>query len=181
MAPLPVENTSRLFVDYRVNGTDQHTFMVRYEADDTSAETMIEKVHDILEEFATVFYTDTVFEAVRIAARGDVNSFPYPWESVTGTASTSGRPVDFRARFLSFVGRSADARNWHLSLFGATLIPDANFIILDSEAPSLASFRDALLGDPNPATTISAEVVIALNYFTTRVSSYWQKRIARTG
>ena len=154
MAPLPPEATSRLFVDYRVNSTDQHTFMVRYAADDTSPTDMIDKVHSILEEFDSVFYTDTVFQSVRIAARGDVNSFPYAWEPITGTASTSGRPADFRARFLSFVGRSADARNWHLSLFGATLVPDANFIILDSEAPALASFRDALLGDPDPVTTI---------------------------
>lgn len=181
MAPLPVDNTSRLFVDYRVGGTDQHTVMLRFDPDDSSDEDFKAKVHDVLEEFVTVFYTDTVFESCRIAARGNPASFPFSWEPITGTASTTGRPADFRARFLSFVGRSADARNWHAEFFGATLIPDANFIILDSEAPALASFRDSLLASPDPVRSISEQVIIPLNYFTTRVSSYWQKRIARTG
>jgi len=181
MAPLPVNSTMRVFIDYRVAGTDQHTAMFRFNAADTTEEVALLKIHDILEEFDNVFYTDTVFESARVAQQGQDASFPFGWEPITGTASTTGRPVDYRARFLSFVGRSADARNWHSSLFGATLIPDANFIILDSEAPALASMRDALLSDPNPVTTISDLVIIPLNYFTTRVSSYWQKRIARTG
>jgi len=181
MAPLPVDNTMRLFVDYRVGGADQHTLMLRFNQADTDEETAILKVHDALSDSTAVFYTDTVFESIRIAAQGNPASFPFSWSPITGTASTTGRPVDFRARFLSFVGRSADARNWHVEFFGATLIPDANFIILDSEAPALATLRDTLLADPDPVVSISNEVIIPLNYFTTRVSSYWQKRIARTG
>lgn len=181
MAPLPVDNTMRLFVDYRVGGVDQHTVMFRFNQADTDEETAKAKVHTSLAASVGVFYTDTVFESVRIAAQGNPASFPFSWDPITGTASTSGRPVDFRARFLSFVGRSADARNWHAEFFGATLVPDANFIILDSEAPALATLRDALLADPDPVCSISNQVIIPLNYFTTRVSSYWQKRIARTG
>lgn len=180
MAPLPADNSDRLFVDYRVGGVDQHTMMFRFEGG-TIVEDNIAKVHDVLSDLSNAFWSDTTFNACRYAVRGDPNSFPHGWALITGTASLAGRPADYRARFLSFVGRSIDGVNWHSSMFGVTLIPDSNFIIADTEAPTLASVRDALLADPNPVVSISEQVVIPLNYMTTRVSAYWQRRIARHG
>jgi len=180
MAPLPPDNTNRLILSYRVNGTDQHTVTLRFPVA-TTEETYIAKLHDVLEETAPLFYTDTVFESVRIAARGNPNSFPFGWTEISGEGSITGRPADFRARFFSLLGRSEDGRQWHTEWFGALLSVDADFIIKDADSPALASFRDALLSDPDPTVSISEEIIIPLNYSTSRVSAYWQRKIARGG
>lgn len=180
MTDYPTTNTNRLLVDYRVGGVDRHTAMFRFQVD-TNSDEATDKVSGVLEEINDAFYTDTVFESARWAQKGDNVSFPVPFSPVTGAASTTGRPLDFRARFLSMVGRTITGTNWHLSLFGVTLIPDANFIILDSEFPAGAEIREALVTAPNPICGVDENLIIPLTYFTTRVSAYWQRRIARHG
>jgi hypothetical protein len=180
MTDYPTSNTNRLLVDYRVGGVDRHTCMFRFQTG-TSATEASAKISDVLEELNDAFYTDTIFESARWAQKGDDNSFPTPFTPVTGTASTSGRPADFRARFLSMVGRTVTGTNWHLSLFGVILIPDANFIILDSEFPVGSEMRFALVSAPNPICGVDENEIIPLTYFTSRVSAYWQRRIARNG
>jgi len=180
MAPLPTSNTSRLLVDYRVNGVDRHTAMFRFGLGTTPSEA-VDKVGGALTELDDAFYTDTIFESARWAEAGSDVSFPVTWTPFNGATAAGSRPVDFRARFLSFVGRSITGRNWHLSLFGVTLNVDADFIILDSDAPLVASVRDALLSSPEPVVCIDLQEIIPLNYFTSRVSAYWQRKIARGG
>ena len=180
MAPLPDSNTNRLFVDYVVNGSDRHTLMFRF-PDGTVSANAVEKINGVITELDDAFYTDTVFESARWAEKNDENSFPVDWTPVNGATAPGSRPADFRARFFSMVGRSIDGRNWHLSFFGATLVVDADFRIADADAGILASVRDALVAGPDPVVSISEGLIIPLNYFTTRVSAYWQRKIARGG
>jgi len=180
MTDYPTTNSARLLVDYRVGGVDVHTAMFRFQPG-TSSDEAATKISEVLTELNDAFYTDTTFENARWAQKGDPNSFPVPWTPVVGTASTGGRPADFRARFLSMVGRTITGTQWRLSLFGVILIPDANFIITDAEFPVGAEMRFALCADPNPICGVDENVIIPLNYFTSRVSAYWQRRIARHG
>lgn len=180
MAPLPESNTNRLLVDYVVNSADKHTLMFRFPESITS-EQAVTKINDVLTELDDAFYTDTIFESARWAEKGSEISFPVPWTPVNGATASGSRPVDFRARFFSMVGRSTSGRNWHLSFFGATLLVDANFRILDSEAPALVAVREALLSGGDPLVAIDENMIVPLNYFTSRVSAYWQRKIARGG
>lgn len=180
MAPNPDSNTPRLLVDYRVAGVDRHTLTFRFPSTTTPSEA-VTKINDALTELDDAFYTDTVFESARWANQGSELSFPVDWTPVNGAAAPGTRPVDFRARFFSMLGRDVNGSNWRLSFFGATLLIDPNFVILDSEAPVLVAVRTALLDSPTPLVTRGLGTIVPLNYFTTRVSAYWQRKIAKGG
>jgi len=180
MAPLPDSNTNRLLVQYRVNGTDVHTAMFRFQSGVTANEARDAVIVALLDN-TDAFYTDTVFESARYAAEGSEISFPVSWTPIPGIATTGGRPVDFRARFISMMGRDVTGRQWRLSLFGVVLAVDANFLILDSESAALVALRTSLTDGEPSVTSIEGLPVVPLNYFTSRVSAYWQRRIARNG
>jgi len=73
MAPLPVNNTNRLWVDY-TDGTNEHSLMFRYQTGELPADVMA-VADDFLAAVSAITYQLTV-TAARISAEGTNFSLP---------------------------------------------------------------------------------------------------------
>lgn len=122
MAPLPPENTARLFIDYEVANVP-HSFQVRFDATVRSVFAVANDVYSILNFAASGLSTSFIVTGARVAAANSAISLPYSLEGTdlfgfsgdnTGTLPESEYP-----RELVWVGRSpTSGRRVRFSLYG---------------------------------------------------------------
>lgn len=123
MAPLPVNATGRLWVDYNANGRD-HAALFRFEApgiDGFPTEEFLDGVEAVMNAMAPLMPADYTVLGTRISAPGSTISLPGPAIEVGpggGTANASELPA-----FMSFPGRTAGGRRTRVSFLGVAASP----------------------------------------------------------
>lgn len=180
MAPLPANNTSRLFIDYSANGRE-HTLMLRY-PDDTSPpdSTVLEGIDDFLIACNPLMPTNWVFQGWRYSLEGSLVTLPLGGAPTTfagtATAVTAEAPA-----YITFVGRSVLGRRARIFLLGAGFTPA-------QEQGTLSDYR--LYRSENAAVdaayiALEASLVQAIddanidwyNYANLGYNAYWQRAV----
>lgn len=174
MAPLPVNNTGCLFVDYSVAG-ENHTLLGRYSDGNGPIDTA-----GALDEFLTALGT-SMYEMTILGARhrpaGSTITVPFTWTGESTYGSDGGDHAN-TAWYMDFVGRSPGGRRVRLAIFGSKNFEDS--VDHDYRLPATGALADAL------AVLVSASgFIVAIdgedpnwyNYVNVGVNAYWRNRI----
>lgn len=186
MAPLPVNNTGRVWVDYRTGGgvtSQNHTAMIRYNpgVGGTFPEALTELCTALVTPGEGAYFDGWSILGARHAATGSDVSFPIPVPSVFLEFLGSGQLSASRqsqARETRFVGRSGvGGRRVSLSIYGLidNHFTGADFRLSAAESV-LASDVLAVLGEAETGSfvAIDNQPVVWYQYANWQFNSYWE-------
>lgn len=173
MAPLPENNTDRIWLKYTANGVE-HEIIFRFPSVTPQAD-QVAAVHDFAVAAASLMHTSDSFSSVRHQDSGSTVSFPLSFTPVSGTNTTTGEPND-NPHFLSVTGRSLDGRRCKLGLY-VPLLSDNNPYRVQRAAGNIADIMlDAVEAMEPAPVSISGGAVIWNNYANTGYNAYWQRQ-----
>lgn len=181
MAPLPENNTNRLFLDYE-GPSGQHSLLFR--ANDTiDGPAMIDQISTVLPELLAVWNTQTNISGWRFGEAGSSVTLPLEGPTGTGSAGVAVGPADYPA-FVAFVGRSVLGRRWRLTLYETQTLPDTDYRLPEAQMPAtLAALHTALESVYfNPGTqfcAIDGAQVLFYSYVNTGYNAYQQRKRRR--
>lgn len=174
LAPLPEDNTARLFVNYTHEGVG-HEAQFRALSPFTQAD-VVTWVHDWLTDNAALFGTNVTFDSADWAAAGSNVRNPVSWSPITGTAAPLNDPARF-SRSMSFTGRSPDGRKLRLFFYGIKFGPDNTYRVEATEDAALAAAITDLNALTSRIGTISGSAPIFKPYVNIRNNAYWQTEL----
>ncbi len=191
MAPLPPNNTTRLFLDYTSVGVP-HTLMVRL-----PSAAPIPEINGFAFALGSVlvtrmFDTDSVYGA-RLSNVGSNFSFPLEFDVNPGVITLFGNQwaQDPESVFLSIVGRSGTSgRKSRVEFFTSvsTAAWPSDNRYNPGEAGPVDTFRENMLSVLNGVSTgglaaiaIDGSDVIYNQYVNIALNAYWQRKQRRTG
>lgn len=173
MAPLPVSNTSRLFVDY-TTCTVQHTLMCRFGTSSNVAAAMA-AVDALLTALGSQIHTYTI-DGARVAAAGSNISLPVSWTGASTYGGTAGSLIE-TGQYLDFVGRSNDGRRVRVTLFGSpTITSNGNYRISAGESAAVDAAVAVLRATAAEFVTIGDILPVWHDYANQGLNSYWQRQ-----
>lgn len=175
MAPLPQNNTGRVWLDY-TDGIHQHTLMWRFAAATSNAAEVMTFMAQFLAAIAPSTCLLTIV-AVRAAAPGSDVSVPIAWTGAAtygaGAQTAVNTPIEIR-----YEGRSVGGRRGSAHLYGYDAGVPGTYRI----AITPASVVDNALVVLQAATATGAMVAIdngAMNwktYVNIQYNSYWETK-----
>lgn len=176
MAPLPVNSTATLFVDYQTCG-EGHTLQIRFGVGGSAGDAMT--VADALLTALSGELRLITIQGARVRDLGGSVTYPVTW---TGAATYgSGAGLHFEtAYYMDFVGRSLDGRKCRVSVFGHAAPADLtgdDFRMFASDSSAVANALTALEADPNTPVSISGDTVNWHQYADIGTNAYWRNRI----
>lgn len=176
MAPLPVESTGRLFVDYSTCG-EVHTAMVRFGTGGNAGDAM-----SMLDSFwiaiDPLMYLATIIGA-RVADLGLTVTYPVTWTGAADFGSGAGSHYQ-TANYLDFVGRSIGGRRVRLATFG--LISHADTSNSDyrhqaTDSAAVAAGLAVLEASTDTPVAIDGASAVWQQYANIGVNAYWRNQI----
>ena len=177
MAPLPENNTARLFVEYTSNG-QEHVAQVRLAgaADITAAVTAYNALKGPM---ANLLLTTDRVSGARFAAQGSNLSFPLAVSPQTGTLSATA-DKDMTPRFISWTGRGGTGRRARFTLF--TQVGDTATDGYRDLSPGTlaAAMGTALASVAVGSVDISGQPVNWNSYINLGENAYFQRKQRRT-
>jgi len=121
MAPLPEDNTGRMYWHYHANGND-HTVTARYSGTETPPGTAVEDFAAIIDGFSWAMPNDWAFISAEYSVQGSNVRLPldFPLVEVSGAQDTLAAAAP---AYVSIPGRSAGGRRWRITMLGTTYNP----------------------------------------------------------
>jgi hypothetical protein len=179
MAPLPSNNTGRLFVDYGANG-HEHTVLFRYGGAGNPTVTFQDNLDNFLALMNPFMPTDWTFLGARVSPAGSNVSVPFAFVPTPFDGAVQMQAGEAPA-FLSFVGRSGTGRRGRIYFLGCGISPanelgaHADYRLTGGESQSVA----ALLTQANVCDFLAVDgnEVIWNQYVNLGYHAYWQKRV----
>lgn len=177
MAPLPENNTPRLFIEY-TEGGQEHVLELRLSSGSTTVEAVAAYTAVAPSMAALLFAADRVTGA-RFAAAGSNFSFPISVSAQTGSASGTA-DADRKPYFVSVTGRSTDGRRVRVTMFTQLALVETNGYKIVAPAGAFATWRNAVTGASADARTISGQVPVWNSYLNVGSNAYFQRKARRT-
>lgn len=181
MAPLPQNNTHRLFVDY-TSGGFQHTLTFRFPPSTVQA-TAVSKGHAICTSLQFAVNANDEFFAARWQPQDADFSLPVPWASISGTDAGAAWAEDPESAQLSVCGRSEGGRRYRFELFtivqlSATWPSNNRYQYGDDTDPDgIISVVQAAAADAvTPICAIDNLPVIVYDYANISKNGYWERK-----
>lgn len=180
MAPLPQNNTRRLFVDYEVANVP-HSLQLRL-GDVAVLTSAINNLAYILDWVKGALPTTWVVTGVRQANQGSNITVPVDYSATdlfgfAGTSGSSFPPVD-HPRQLNYVGRSlTTGRRVRLGLYGALITTPANYRLGPGEtvfASAEVFAALAAMAGAGQLVTIDGTAPSFNQYVNVNYNSYWE-------
>jgi hypothetical protein len=174
MAPLPENNTPRVWVGY-YDGVNEHEMMIRYIASGATLADVLGFAHDFLLAIDPMLYTIEITGA-RASASGSTFSFPVLW---TGQPSYGDDPMPtlLAPRETRWLGRDNTGRRVSWSIYGGKYTSPDSYRIsaLDNVNVSngITAIETAIVGDA--FVTINLGDPIVYPYVDVNFNSYWEK------
>jgi len=192
LAPLPQNNTARVFIDYVTGtGTDSkpHTVQIRHDGSETNVAGAQLAFLNVLEALgASLFRDGWKVTGVRSQEEGSNFSFPVPIISglaaFEGTATGDYAPAD-EASEVTFQGRSfTSGRRVDFSLYTAVIGPGQNFRFTVADPSLGALVQDAIdalveAGEGGIFLCIDGTVPSWQLYMNQNNNSYWEDQIRK--
>ena len=174
MAPLPANNTARLWVGYN-DGENDHELMVRFFDGDVSNEAAVTFAAGFFDAASAMLYEITITGA-RIQLAETSVSFPIEW---TGdpTYGTDPMPVLLAPRETRWLGRTVEGRKVSWSLYGGKYTSPDDYRLTPTDLAAVGTVLDYL-------TSIDVEGVflaidnhkpIRYQYADVNFNSYWER------
>lgn len=181
LAPLPQNNTNRLFIDYvSQTGGIPHTFAMRYE-DSLTLTGALGAAYSFLDAIGeSHFATGWSVQAVRVQGEGAGFSLPItPSTDLAGFVGTGGAlERSQEAREFTFVGRSPySGRRCKLSLFGiqgVALTTSYRVELPDASYPWLQDGVDVINTVAAAFIAIDGTQPVYYNYVNWQYNSHWE-------
>jgi len=176
MAPLPVNSTARLFVDYTTCGED-HTVMCRFGASSSAGDAMT-VVAAWLDALESLLYDIDILGA-RVSDLGSSVSYPVTWTGAAAYGSGAGANTD-SASYLDFVGRGIGGRRARMAVFGSKNYRDGandDFRITPADAAAIGDALTALRAGSDVPITIDGDDVNWQDYANVGVNAYWRNHM----
>lgn len=172
MAPLPEDNTARLWVSYD-DGYNEHSVMFRT-SNPLDIEGGISYADQFLAALAPILYEITITGA-RFATVGTNVSNPVLWTGAS-TYGTFLMPQELAPRALTFLARSSGGRRARWSVYGLSLPTPANYRITNSEEAAVLAANTVLNAAQNDgwAVTIDGLNPVTYPYADVNFNSYWE-------
>jgi hypothetical protein len=174
LAPLPEDNTGRLFVNYNHEGIE-HEVQFRQLSPFTQAD-VVGWAQSWLQANDQLFQTNVNFHSADWAAAGSNVRNPVTWTPVVGSSAPAVDPTRLTRSF-SFVGRSPDGRKLRIFFYGGKFGPDHTYRAHSSEDADIASAVAGLNALTSRVGTISGSAPIFKPYVNIRNNSYWQTEL----
>lgn len=182
MAPLPQNNTRRVFLDYTSNGV-AHTMLLRLPAATGTADTYAAAYAEWMATYMRD--SDSIFAARYSDAESDF-SLPLTFTTVEGVLGpeTNVWSQDPESAQLSFVGRGVTTgRRQRVEFFNAVAFTpwpaDNRYNPTEQSTVEamLADFVDlAAQGGELPLVSIAGDFLSVYNYVNIRLNAYWQSQ-----
>ena len=183
MAPLPPNNTGRIFYDY-TTGRVQHHFSLRFDSPttiaalDVTAEAVLNALQLVLPDAWTVL-------GARIQQPGATISLPFTGSRLIGFTGTGGgmKGAVSEPEEYVWVGRSlTEGRRWEMSLYGILIgIPDDFRYEGPGLPPSFGAVIDTIDSAVATGTTVAIDggEFVIYPYVNVNYNSYWEQRARR--
>lgn len=173
MAPLPENNTDRLWLFYTAKGVE-HSVIFRFSSTIPQAD-QVAAAADFANAVKAYVLTTDSFTKVLHQDAGSHLTFPLAWTAITGT-NTDSTENDDEPHFVSATGRSLDGRRVKIGMY----LPRTPDSIKYREARTPGSLADAYLDaidgmEPAPVS-ISGGAVVWNQYMNTGYNAYWQRQ-----
>lgn len=186
MAPLPDNNTGRVWIGYRTGGgttSQNHELMVRFNTatGGSFAEALTEAAGAITAIGAANFFDGWQATSARYSNAGSTISFPTPLPaalvSFVGTGQATATLQD-QARETRFVARSAlEGRKYSMSLYGlnGSLFGAADFRVDRGAETFVDSFLSVVEeSEAGSWVAIDGSFVVWYQYANWQFNSYWE-------
>lgn len=178
MAPLPANNTDRLWVKYTSAGR-AHELLFRFD-EGTGASSAAASVEVALPVLKSMMASNDAVTGARFSAAGSTVSFPVPITTGPGTGSAWTDP-DTGANFYSATGRSTDGRDVKYTVFTTLSNPDTLGYRYNSPTGQWLDFLEVLDEMPANPVTISGLIPIMQSYVNWGYNAYWQRKLRKGG
>lgn len=178
MAPLPENNTGRLFIEYTSAGR-AHTLLLRY-PDEVDGADAAGFAGPVIAAMKGVMASNDAVTGARFSAAGSNVSFPVAIVTGPGTGSAWTDP-DAGAGFASWTGRSADGRDVKYTVFNTNVNPDTLGYRALVPGTVWQDFLDAIDEATVKPRTISEGIPFMNSYVNYGYNSYWQRKLRRGG
>jgi hypothetical protein len=172
MAPLPANNTNRLFLDYS-DGINAHTISWRFAAP-SSLNAAKAALDDFLTTLSPALYLITVLGA-RQQVNGTNVSLPTAWTGA-GTYGTGTMPAVNAPRELRFLGRGPDGRKVSVSVYGGDFATPGTYRINSADDADIAGAIGSLdnASAASDWVTISGTKPVVYDYADVNFNSFWE-------
>lgn len=118
MAPLPENNTDRVWVSYD-DGINQHDLLVRHTGGPTNVGNVLSSISEFFTQLGPQLYAITIV-AARYSVEGSPISLPVAWEGPGGFGS-GAMPASVAPRQLCYLARSNNGRFAKWFIWGCKL------------------------------------------------------------
>lgn len=176
MAPLPPNNTVRLWVQYQ-GPAGIHEVMFRFVTGTNVADATAAAV-DICTAMAVALTEDTEFNGARYSAAGSNISLPVPWTPIAGTNVDTMDESEF-PNFIDWIGRDDTGHRVRWALNGIPLNPDGDYRLFGSDDAGVQAVIDALSDPDNGIVTIAEQPPVVYQYADTGRNAYFQRKRRR--
>lgn len=175
LAPLPQNNTARLWVDYSTPFF-KHKILFRYPPSQGSTITM-GIVADFFAALAPDLYAITV-DGARLSATGSNISTPVAWTGAAGYG-TGALPPETEPLECRFEGRSPTGRRVNWSFYATKLGVGSDYRIPVFSQTSLANAYTVLANavNANALLAIDGFVPVIYPYVNIQYNSYWERQM----
>lgn len=181
MAPLPQNNTHRVFVDY-TSGGFVHTLAFRFPPSTVQA-TAVAKAHTICANLAFVVNANDDFFAARWQAQDATFSLPVSWANIDGTDAGAAWAEDPESVELSVCGRTEGGRGYRFMFFTIVKLsdpwPGSNRYNYgdDTDPDGIISVVQAAAADAvTPTCGIDNQPVVVYDYLNISHNGHWTRR-----
>jgi len=180
MAPLPENNTLRIWMDYS-SGEEQHSLLMRFDGSSPAASGISDRLTAIANAvWDNMWDTDAII-GWRYSAPSSVISLPFDGPSGNGVV-TSGTPnPESNAGFLGLAARSVAGRQYHCNFFTQTVY---SLAVYRQDYASLTSAQQDLHDAFNgigidvgaDLVAIDGEALVFKQYANFGQNAYWQRK-----
>lgn len=173
LAPLPANNSPRLFLRYQTP-QNQHELVMRFIDGMTTADA-IASATAYTEAVAPLLCNNVQWTTLRQQNRNSDVSFPVAWLPTQPTSTQELQPRD-EPRFFSMTGRSQDGRRVRIMQFGSIFPIDDNYRILRGESAAVDDLIDFIQLTSITFVTISMAEPLWNEYLNLGYNAYYQRQ-----
>jgi len=179
MAPLPTNDTGRVWIDYTSGGIE-HSLLLRFDAEILGNTTVVARVNAIVAAMQGAMWSSDAVIGGRYSEAGSVVSLPLVINTGAGSLTAGTPNPESNAGFAGVSGRSTGGRQYHADFFTQAVYTLATYREDAGALPSELSdfflaFADNTGMGAGTLVAVDALQVVFKQYLNLGQNAYWQR------